>query len=82
MSITVPSALNCGTESQSPILIKSLNEICKLAISERIVSLKISNKIAVIAPNPLTNIQGDFPKIIPKITIVPIIKKNILTICK
>ena len=69
ISITSPSAPNCGASIQSPTLNKLFELIWILATKDNIVSLKTKSKTAVIAPKPLSNHVGFFPINIPKIII-------------
>ena len=59
MSITSPSALAWGIDTQSPIRIMSLDMICTLATNDRIVSLKTSISTAAKAPSPERKTRGE-----------------------
>ena len=61
MSITSPSQPAWGTLTQSPIRTMSLEAICTLATSDRIVSRKTSMSTAASAPIPDRKTTGDFP---------------------
>ncbi len=60
----------------------SLLAICTLATRERIVSLKISSRMAVMAPRPLTKSQGDLSISVETMIRAATRKKTILTTCR
>ena len=59
ISTTSPSALYCGISIQSPTRTMSWVVSWMLATSDRIVSLKTSSRIAVMAPKPVSSTTGD-----------------------
>ena len=59
MSITSPSALSWGISIQSPTRTMSLELICRLATSDRMVSWNTRISTAIIAPSPDSRINGE-----------------------
>ncbi len=81
MSMTSPSAPNCGSSTQSPTRTMSVELSWIEATSDRIVSLKISSRTAVIAPMPVSICHGS-SRITAEIrTTVPMTCTRILPIC-
>ena len=81
-SMTSPSAPNLGISIQSPRATMRLAESWIPATRPRMLSLKISIMIAVMAPSPEKIRTGDLPMSVEIISIVAASTRMILMTCK
>jgi len=82
MSITSPSAPNCGIEIQSPTRTMSLVAIWTLATSERMVVRNTSSSTAMRAPSPDSRNTGERPSNSDSTVTTAAIHRMIETICR